>query len=60
MGLVLTRKRGAEIVIGDELAIIKVCEIKENSVKLMVTAKKDVPVWRKELYENRKGNVKRD
>ncbi len=55
--LTLTRKKGEEIVIGDNI-VIAVREISSDSVKISVSAPRDVPVFRRELkiavQENRK------
>ncbi len=46
--LVLTRKRGEEIVIGDNIRLTVVA-VSGNQVRLGVTAPPDVPVRREEL-----------
>ncbi len=46
--LTLTRKKGEEIVIGDNI-VITVKEISSDSVRISVTAPRDVPVFRREL-----------
>lgn len=51
--LVLTRKIGEEIVIGDSIHIMLVA-IKGEKVRIGITAPKDVIVDRQEVYENRK------
>lgn len=51
MPLILTREEKTQIVIGDELIIIEVVRIKGSSVKLAITAPKDLPVHRREVYE---------
>ncbi len=48
--LVLTRKFGEKINIGDDI-VIKVVEISKGSVKLGIDAPKDVFICREELYE---------
>ena len=46
--LTLTRKKGEEIVIGEDI-VITVREIGSDSVKISVAAPRDVPVFRREL-----------
>lgn len=46
--LTLTRKKGEEIVIGENI-VITVREIGSDSVKISVSAPRDVPVFRREL-----------
>jgi carbon storage regulator len=48
--LVLTRKSGEAIQIGDNITIT-VVEIKGNQVRLGIDAPSDVLIYRKELYE---------
>lgn len=48
--LVLTRKLGQSIRIGDEIEIV-VLEVRGEQVRLGVRAPKDVVVHRKEIYE---------
>lgn len=57
--LVLTRKVGQRIMIGDDgsgnpIAIVSVSEIKGSSVRLCIEAPKQVPVFREEIYIERK------
>jgi len=54
--LVLGRRRGESIMIGDEIEIIVVTVIggrgrSEGRVRLGITAPKNVPVHRREIYE---------
>lgn len=51
--LVLNRKLGQSIVIGDEVEI-KVLEIKNGSVRLGIVAPADTQVDRLEIYEAKK------
>lgn len=51
--LVLNRKLGQSIVIGDEI-IIKVIEVKNGSVRLGIVAPDDTQVDRLEVYEAKK------
>lgn len=48
--LVLTRKKGESIIIGDNVEIT-VAEVEEGRVKLGITAPKDVKVLRKEVID---------
>ncbi len=55
--LVLTRKTNESIIIGDEIAIT-VLGIEGDHVKLGITAPKEIPVHRREVYEQiKKENV---
>ena len=47
--LVLTRKSGEGIRLGDEIKVV-VLEVKENQVKLGIEAPHEVPVHREEIY----------
>ena len=48
--LVLSRKKYEEILIGDDV-LISVVEIRGDKVRIGITAPKDVPVHRREVYE---------
>ncbi|MFP4055869.1 MAG: carbon storage regulator CsrA [Candidatus Brocadiia bacterium] len=48
--LVLTRRKGESIVLGDSVEI-HVLEISRHQVKLGVQAPRAVPVYRKEIYD---------
>lgn len=48
--LVLTRKENESIIIGDNITIT-ICEVKGYRVRLGITAPKDIPVHRLEVYE---------
>jgi carbon storage regulator len=48
--LILTRKLGESIMIGDRIEVI-LTEMNNNSVRLGINAPKDMPVYRKEIYE---------
>jgi carbon storage regulator len=48
--LVLTRKIGEAICIGDDIEII-VSDILKNTVRVGVKAPKNLPIYRKEIYE---------
>ena len=47
--LVLTRKQGQTITIGDDIRI-KIMEIKSGQVKLGIDAPKNVTIYREEIY----------
>tara|TARA_B100001029_G_C15006215_1_gene421298 strand:- start:905 stop:1150 length:246 start_codon:yes stop_codon:yes gene_type:complete len=48
--LVLTRKKGESIRIGDQI-VIKVLENSGKQVKIGINVAKEVPVYREEIYE---------
>jgi carbon storage regulator len=48
--LVLTRKLDEEIVI-DDVIVIMVLEIRGDKVRLGITAPKEIPVHRREVYD---------
>lgn len=48
--LVLARKRDQSIMIGDEVEVI-VVDVHGDQVKLGITAPRQIPVHRKEVYE---------
>ena len=48
--LVLNRKKGESIIIGDGIEI-QVVEIQGDSIKIGIEAPKEVRIFRKELYE---------
>lgn len=48
--LVITRKKGESILIGDNIEI-SISKIEDGSVKLAINAPKEVTILRKELYE---------
>ena len=47
--LALTRKKGESIVINNNLEI-SVLEIRGDQIKIGISAPKDVPIYRKEVY----------
>ena len=49
--LVLTRKTNQSIMIGDEVEI-SVLAVSRDKIRLGIAAPKDVPVFRKEVYES--------
>ncbi len=48
--LVITRKKGESILLGDNIEIT-VIKVDDGSVKLAISAPKDVRILRKELYK---------
>lgn len=49
--LVITRKKGESLLIGDDIEI-KITKIEDGSVKIAIDAPKDKIILRKEVYEN--------
>jgi carbon storage regulator len=47
--LVLTRKRNASIVIGDDIEL-SVLSVTGDKVRIGITAPREIPVFRKEVY----------
>ena len=47
--LALTRKKGESIVINNNIEI-SVLEIRGDQIKIGISAPKDVPIYRKEVY----------
>jgi len=48
--LVLTRKIGESICIGDDVELV-ISDILKNAVRIGVKAPKNMPIYRKEIYE---------
>jgi carbon storage regulator len=48
--LVLARKRDESIIIGDDI-VIKIIDIREDTVRLGIEAPKEISVHREEVYE---------
>ena len=48
--LILTRRVGETLVIGDDLARVTVLGVKGSQVRIGITADKDLPVHREEIY----------
>ncbi len=48
--LVLSRQRDESIMIGDDVEII-IVDVRGNKVRLGITAPKEVPVYRREIYD---------
>jgi carbon storage regulator len=52
--LVLTRKTNQSIMIGDDIEV-SVLAVSRDKIRLGITAPRDVPVFRKEVYVSIKG-----
>jgi len=48
--LVVQRRAGQSIVIGDDVTV-EIVEVREENVKVLITAPKTVKIWRKELVD---------
>lgn len=48
--LVVTRKLGQDILIGDDI-IVRVAKVEDGNVRIGIEAPKDVKVYRREIYE---------
>ncbi|NMB41464.1 MAG: carbon storage regulator CsrA [Firmicutes bacterium] len=48
--LVLTRRRGESIVLGDDIEI-SVLEVNGDAVRIGIEAPREVPIYRREIYE---------
>ncbi|HEY8466424.1 MAG TPA: carbon storage regulator CsrA [Solirubrobacterales bacterium] len=57
--LVLTRKTNQSIMIGDDIEV-SVLAVSRDKIRLGITAPKDVPVFRKEVYLSIKGGEAED
>jgi len=57
--LVLSRKKNESVVINDDITIV-VVEIRGDKVRLGFAAPKEVPVHRREVYEEIQGEKKQD
>ena len=55
--LVITRKKGEAILIGDDIEIT-VSKVEDGSVKLAINAPKEMTILRKELFEEVKSENK--
>jgi carbon storage regulator len=53
--LVLTRKTNQSIMIGDDIEV-SVLAVSRDKIRLGITAPRDVPVFRKEVYVSIKGS----
>ena len=48
--LALSRKKGEALVVGNNIEIT-ILEVKGDQIKIGIKAPKDVPIYRKEVYE---------
>ena len=48
--LALTRKKGESLVINNNIEIL-ILEVRGDQIKIGITAPKDVPIYRKEVYK---------
>ncbi len=48
--LVLSRKKNESIIIGDDITIV-IVEIRKDKVRLGITAPKEIPVHRREVFD---------
>ncbi len=55
--LALTRKKGESIMINNDIEI-SILEIRGDQIKIGISAPKDVPVYRKEVYNQIKEETK--
>ena len=55
--LVLSRKLGEKIVIGDNI-VVTVVKIDRNQIRIGIEAPQEVPVYREEISPTRVGGVK--
>ncbi|MDB3085897.1 carbon storage regulator [Clostridioides difficile] len=56
--LVISRKKGEEILIGDYIEV-KIVDIDGNNIKLAISAPDDVSILRKEIYDRIKEENKK-
>ncbi len=56
--LILTRKVDEEIIINSEI-VVKILSISEGHIKIGISAPKDVDIFRGEIYEQVKANIKK-
>lgn len=56
--LVLTRKQGESIIIGDDIKV-KILDISSNFIKIGIDAPREIPVYREELLNKESDNESR-
>ncbi|OFI06507.1 hypothetical protein CLOACE_10070 [Clostridium acetireducens DSM 10703] len=56
--LVITRKKGESLLIGEDIEIT-IVKVEEGAVKLSISAPKSITILRKELYEEVKNENKK-
>ena len=54
--LVLTRKSSQSIVIGDDI-VVTILEIRGDQIRIGISAPRDVPVFREEIWVSRTGQT---
>ena len=55
--LILSRTPGEEIVIGNEVITIEVSKVQGNRVTLAIKAPRELPIYRREVFEARKAEA---
>ena len=59
--LILTRRVGETIVIGDNLVRVSVCDVRGNQVRISIEILREVVVDREEIYlRKQRGQIKTD
>jgi carbon storage regulator len=48
--LIITRRAGERIMVGDDVVVVEIMEIVGNSVRVGISAPRSVPVYREEIY----------
>ena len=54
--LVLSRKLGEKIVIGDNI-VVTIVKIDRNQIRIGIEAPSEIPVYREEIFVNRQAGV---
>ena len=49
--LIITRRAGERIMVGDDVVVVEIMEIVGNSVRVGISAPRSVPVYREEIWE---------
>lgn len=55
--LVLSRKKNQSLIIGDDLEVV-IMDIKSDQVKIGIKASKDIKIYRKEIYDKIKSEMR--